>query len=186
VRELSEHNAEAVSKLRRFVWRAVWETVTTALPALLIALFINVFIAEAAVVEDGPSMEPNLYRGYQMMTEKMSYHFHPPHRGDVVIVDPPGGGKSLVKRVVGLPGEVVEVRGGQAWVDGEVIEEPWVTYYGGPDHPPAVVPAGHVFILGDNRGNSHDSRAIGAVPLEAVRGRVWLVYWPPEGIRVEP
>jgi len=181
----TEHQEEPASKTQ-FVVNAVWELVITVLPALLVALFINVFVAEAALVERGPSMEPNLYRGYRVMTEKVSYLLHPPSRGDVVIADRPGSAVALIKRVVALPGETVEVRGGHTFVNGEQIEEPWVTNFGGPSYPPTVVPPDHVFILGDNRGNSRDSRAIGPVPVDTITGHVWFVYWPLDQIKLVP
>jgi signal peptidase I len=162
----------------RAIGVAVRELVLTVVPALLLVLFVNVFVAEAALVEDGPSMQPNLYRGDRVMTEKVSYRFATPQRGDVVIVRRPEPEKSLIKRVVALPGEVVEVRQGHVWIDGVAIEEPWVTYFGGPDYGPARVPLGHVFVLGDNRPNSRDSREIGPVALDSVRGHAVFVYWP--------
>lgn len=162
------------------------ELVLTLVPALMLVLFINVFVAEAALVEEGPSMQPNLYRGDRVMTEKVSYRFAAPQRGDVVIVRRPAPEKSLIKRVVALPGEVVEVRQGHVWIDGEAIEEPWVTYFGGPDYGPARVQAGHVFVLGDNRPNSRDSREIGPVPLSMVRGHAVFVYWPLSHVRAVP
>ena len=180
-----EHEAGLASRSMRFIRSAVWELATAVLPALLIALCINVFAAEATTV-DGPSMQPNLYRGYRVVTEKVSYRFHPPHRGDVVIVARPGSEGSLIKRVVALPGETVEVRGGHVLINGQQIEEPWVTNFGGPNHPPTVVPADHVFILGDNRRNSRDSRAIGPVPVDTIKGRVRLIYWPLDEIKVVP
>jgi signal peptidase I len=180
-----EHQEEPVSKTQ-FVVNVVWDLVITILPALLVALFINVFVAEAALVEYGPSMEPNLYRGYRVMTEKVSYFLHPPRRGDVVVADRPGNEVSLIKRVVALPGETVEVRGGHTFINGERIEEPWVTHFGGPSYPPTVVPPDHVFILGDNRSASRDSRSIGPVAVDSIKGRVWFVYWPLDQIKLMP
>jgi signal peptidase I len=180
-----EHEAGSKSKTR-FVVNAVWELVITVLPALLVALFINVFVAEAAIVEYGPSMEPNLYRGSRVMAEKVSYRFHPPRRGDIVIADRPGSEVSLIKRVVALPGETVEVHDGHTFINGQQIEEPWVTNFGGPGYPPTVVPPDHVFILGDNRSNSRDSRTIGPVPMDTIKGRVWLIYWPLDQIKLVP
>jgi signal peptidase I len=170
----------------RFVIKVIWELAITILPALLVALFINVFVAEAALVEHGPSMEPNLYRGYRVMAEKVSYYFHGPSRGDVVIADRPGTEVSLIKRVVALPGETVEIRDGHTFINGEQIEEPWVTHFGGPSYPPTVVPPDHVFILGDNRSASRDSRAIGPVPVDSIKGHAWLVYWPLDQIKWIP
>lgn len=179
-----EQERGIVSGVIRGVWRIAWEVITTVVPAVLIALFINVHVAQAVEIEAGPSMQPNLYAGYRLMVERLSYRLHPPERGDIVVADRPGEEVSLVKRVMGLPGETIEVRGGHVKIDGAPVEEPWVVHFGGPDYGPAEVPAGYVFILGDNRQLSRDSRAVGPIPLEMIEGRVWLVYWPPEGIRL--
>jgi signal peptidase I len=175
-----------MSRFVRVLRRAAWELATTVVPALVIALLINVYVAQAVTIQDGPSMQPNLYRGYRVMTEKISYRLHPPRRGDIVVVEQPGDAPALIKRIVALPGEVVEVRGGHTLIDGQPIAEPWVTRFGGPDYPPAFVPEGHVFVLGDNRGVSHDSRAIGPVPVAQIRGHAWLVYWPLREIELLP
>jgi signal peptidase I len=164
--------------------RAVWELACVLAPALLIAFFVNVYVAQAVAVKEGPSMQPNLYIGYRVMTEKISYRLHPPHRGDIVVVDPPGGGTALIKRVVGLPGDVVQVSGGHTWINGKSLDEPWVAYFGGMDYGPELVPSGHLFIMGDNRVQSFDSRAIGPVPVEKVHGRAWLIYWPLDHLRL--
>jgi signal peptidase I len=175
-----------VSRVGRSIWRLIREVLTAILPALAVALLVNVYVAQAVTVKSGPSMEPNLYRGYRVMTEKVSYRLHPPRRGDVVVVERPDGEESLIKRVVALPGEVVEVRGGRTFVDGQPIEEPWVTRFGGVGYPSTVVPLDHVFVLGDNRPVSHDSRAIGPVSLESIRGRALLIYWPLGEVKVMP
>ena len=166
-----------LAALLRFLRRAAWEVVSTVVPALAIVLFVNVFVARASV--EGPSMQPNLYTGYRVLADRMAYRFHAPSRGDVVIVDPPEGGIPLIKRVIALPGEVVEVRAGHVSIDGRPLAEPWVQRYGGPSYAATEVPAGHIFIMGDNRMESRDSRAFGPLPLAAVHGRVWLIYWPP-------
>jgi signal peptidase I len=153
-------------------------------PALLFTLGVNAFVAEAAMVEDGPSMQPNLYIGYRVVTEKISYRVHTPQRGDIIVVDRPDGEKALIKRVMGLPGETIQVRNGHTFIAGQPVEEPWATHFGGPGYGPAVIPPEHVFILGDNRAESHDSRAIGPVPVANIRGRVWLVYWPLDEIQL--
>jgi signal peptidase I len=164
--------------------RVVWELICVLAPALLIALFVNVYVAEAVAVKEGPSMQPNLYIGYRVMTEKISYRLHPPYRGDIVVVDLPSGGAALIKRVVGLPGDVVQVTRGHTWINGRLLDEPWVAYFGGMDYGPARVPPAHLFIMGDNRVQSLDSRAIGPVPMEKVRGRAWMIYWPLDHVRL--
>lgn len=113
------------------VRKLAWEVLTTIVPALLVALFVNMFVAEAVAIDEGPSMQPNLYVGYRVMTEKISYRFGAPERGDVVVADRPAGETALIKRVVAVAGEVVEVRGGHTYVNGQSIDEPWVTYLAG-------------------------------------------------------
>jgi signal peptidase I len=166
--------------IRRFLLGALKETAGTVLPAVLIALFVNVFVAQAMVVHR-PSMQPNLHYDQRVMVEKVTYRLmHGPRRGDVVVIDVPGEDEPLIKRVVALPGETVEVRGGRVFVDGQLQEEPWTTRQGGPDYPPTVMPPLHVFVLGDNRGSSRDSRSFGPVSVDQIVGRAWFIYWPPD------
>jgi signal peptidase I len=168
----------------RTLMRVAWDVASTIVPAVVIALFINVFVAQAMVIE-GPSMRPNLNYGQRVMVEKITYRFfHGPRRGDVVIVDVPGEGEPLIKRVVALSGERVEVRGGQVWINGELLEERWATHQGGPNYPSTLVPPLHVFVLGDNRGSSRDSRSFGAVSVDRLVGRAWLLYWPLDEIKI--
>lgn len=170
----------------RFFSKVLREIVFSIIPAMMIALFINTFVAEAAIVEQGPSMQPNLSVGDRVMTEKVSYRFHEPMRGDIVVVEGGVQGVDLVKRVIGLPGEVIEVRSGHVWINGELQLEPYAQNFGGPDYGPALIPIGQVFVLGDNRRISHDSRLIGPVSLGAIHRRVLFVFWPLEEIRFFP
>jgi signal peptidase I len=174
--DVSRQDGQEGLNRRALIW--LRELLLAVLPALAVALFVHVFVAEAALVENGPSMQPNLYRGYRVMTEKVSYRLHEPRRGDVVLVDRPEPEMDLIKRVVATAGEVVEVRAGRTYIDGQPIDEPWVSFFGGRSYPPTRVPPDHVFVLGDNRPISRDSRYVGPVPIESLRGRAWLVYWP--------
>ncbi len=165
-----------------FLLRALRELVETVLPAILIALFINAFLAQATVVR-GQSMEPTLHDNERVIVEKISYWLRGvPHRGDVVVLRMDGARDMLIKRVVALPGETVSIQGGQVFVDGVPLTEPWAVRQGGPDYPPTLVPEGHVFVLGDNRSHSNDSRSFGPVPLANIVGHAVFVYWPPDEI----
>ena len=155
----------------------VRELVVPVVLAGLITSGINVFVAEARLVR-GPSMQPNFVYDERVIVEKLSYSFREPCRGDVVILDLPAQEESLIKRVVALSGETVEVQGGHICIDGEPLQEHWTAWYGGPDHPATLVPAGQVFVLGDNRGSSRDSRSFGPVALDRIIGRVRFIYWP--------
>jgi len=179
-----EHKSEKpglVSRAGRFLLSMVREIAETVLPALLIALVINLLLAQATVVE-GQSMEPTLHDHERVIVEKVSYRIHPPRRGDVVVIHNPNGEGLLIKRVVGLPGEEVSIQNGRVIIDGRPLDEPWSVHIGGADFPPTSVPADHVFVLGDNRPHSNDSRAFGPVPIGQILGRAWLIYWPPDQI----
>ena len=162
----------------------VWEFATSLFIAGLAAFTINVFVAEGALIEQGPSMQPNLYVGYRVMTEKVTYHFREPQRGDVVVINRPAGETALIKRVIGLPGETVSVIDGHAYINGEPIAEPWVSYFGGRDCPPTYIPPGYFFAIGDNRRDSLDSRALGPFAEHDIRGHAFIVYWPPDEIKL--
>jgi len=168
------------SKGRWFV-RLLREVLETVLPALLIALLINVFVGQATRVE-GQSMEPNLHTDQRLVVEKVSYRFHGPQRFDVVVLKLPNQSEELlIKRVVGLPGETVEIRDETVYINGEPLDEPFshgITNAG--RHSRVTVPPLHVFVLGDNRDHSNDSRAFGPIPIDNIVGRAWLSYWPPE------
>jgi len=174
----SQEFPDPLPEERSFLRQFVWDIFTTIIPAVLIALCVNVFVAEAAEIEAGPSMQPNLYAGYRVMTEKVSYYLHEPKRGDVVLVERPPNEGNLIKRVIGLPGETIEVRNGLTFINGQLIDEPWVVNSGGAGYKAAKIPEGHVFIMGDNRPNSRDSRSIGPVSIQTIIGRGWFVYWP--------
>ena len=159
------------------------EVVTTIAPALLIAVIINLFLAQSTVVL-GQSMEANLHSNQRIMIEKISYRLHQPQRGDVVVIDVPESSDiPLIKRIVGLPGERVEVRDGIVYIDGEALHEPYLTEGAHGTMAAQIVPALHVFVMGDNRDASNDSRYFGPVPMEQIVGRAWFSYWPPNEIK---
>ncbi|MBC7263292.1 MAG: signal peptidase I [Chloroflexi bacterium] len=150
----------------------------TVLPALFIVVLVNAFLAQATRVE-GQSMQPSLHSDERLVIEKLSYHLHPPQRGDIIVLRLTDRSTNpLIKRVIGLPGETVEIRDGRVYINGQVLEEPYVIQPASGSMPPRVVPPGHVFVLGDNRDYSNDSRTFGEVPLENVLGRAWFRYWP--------
>jgi signal peptidase I len=172
--------------LGRRLWRGLVhagrELVETVVPAVVIALLINLFLAQATQVL-GQSMEPTLHTSQRVVVEKVTYRFfHGPRRGDIVVIDMPDQDEMLIKRVIGLPGETIELRGGQVYIDGEPLEEPWGASSAGGNYAPKDVPPLHVFVLGDNRGASNDSRNFGPTPIEHILGRAWFSYWPKEYI----
>ncbi len=152
------------------------------LETALLALFI--FFATRLVVQNfrvqGPSMRPTLSSSELVLVGKLSYFNSSPNRGDVVVFRKPGGDKEdLVKRVIGLPNELIEIRNGSVFVNGrELDESAYLELPGRSALSPRLVPPGNVFLLGDNRSVSEDSRKFGPVPLSAVVGKIWVIYWP--------
>ena len=161
-------------------FRFLREVLETTIPAVMIALLINLFMAQATRVY-GQSMEPNLHTNQRLIVEKISYHVHPPRRGDVVVLKlHDDQSELLIKRVIGLPGEVVEIKEGRVFINGAPLEEPYLNQFTAGQMAPMVVPPLHIFVLGDNRGFSYDSRSFGMVSFADIVGRAWLSYWPPD------
>lgn len=177
------------SILQKFL-HVVREVLETVVPAVLIALLINLFLAQATRVY-GQSMEPNLHTDQRLIIEKLSYNsllrqylgFNGPKRGDVVVIRLISqGDELLIKRVIGLPGDVVEIHDGKVFVNRQALTEPYLAHNTPGLYGPTTVPPLHIFVLGDNRGSSNDSRSFGTVALKDVVGRAWFAYWPPDQV----
>src|SRR5207302_9621030 len=148
--------------------------------AIGLALVIIVFLYQPVKVE-GTSMAPLLSDQERIFINKFVYRFEPIQRGDVVVFwYPLDHSKSFIKRVVGLPGETVELRQGTLYINGKVVPEPYVPpqYEDNSDYAPKVVPPDHFFVLGDHRISSNDSRVFGMVASEYIYGRAVFAYWP--------
>jgi len=149
---------------------------------LAVAIYLVIAFALQTVRVEGESMVPTLQNGDLLFANKISYHFHGPDRGDIVVLIPPETpDRDFIKRVIGLPGDVVEARDGHVYVNGRLLLEPYlpkgeVTA----DFGPVVVPPGRLWVLGDNRGDSCDSRCFpeGAIPESSVIGRAVFRVWP--------
>jgi len=167
-------------------WRSsVVETLDASIIAALLSLLIITFVVQAFYIPSG-SMEPTLMVGDRILVSKLSYRFGTVQRGDVIVFHYPlNPGKDFVKRVVGLGGETVELRDGVVLINNAPIKELYPTALAGGDractssYGPQNVPAGQLFVLGDNRCNSEDSRFFGFVPRANVVGRAAFIYWPP-------
>jgi signal peptidase I len=151
--------------------------VDTVLPAFVIALLINFFLAQGTYVH-GQSMEPNLHSDQRLIVEKVSYRLHGPRRGDIVVIRLEEYEIPLIKRVVGMPGEAVEIRDNRLYIDGELLAEGYLPGMDQHNYGPVQIPVDHIFVMGDNRNASNDSRAFGAVHVNQIVGRAWLSYWP--------
>lgn len=182
-------NGEPARSRRGGAFRGFVEPVVIlAVAFLLVFGFVRPVVAEARYV-GSPSMVPTLKVGDEpfekdrVLVNKLAYDFSTPERGDIVLFESVGGGEEvLIKRAVGLPGDTIEVRRGFLFVNGERRREPYVndrTRTRQPPFGPVTVPEGHVFVMGDNRGNSSDSRVFGAVPEEDLIGEAFVRFWPP-------
>lgn len=165
--------------------KSLMENVRLVAIALTIAIFVRVFIAEPRFIPS-PSMVPTLAVGDRLLVEKVSYHLHSPTRGDIVVFEPPPqlqeygyqASQAFIKRVVGLPGQQVQVSQGKVYVDGEPLAESYIAEAPQYEMPPVQVPAGQLFVMGDNRNDSNDSHIWGFLPIENVIGRAALRFWP--------
>ncbi len=153
---------------------------------VLVFGIIRPFVVEAFRIPS-ESMVPTLEVGDRVLANKFIYRFTEPERGDVVVFDSveEGNDDTLIKRVAGVKGDEIRVQGGTLFVNGETQDEPYLSQYP-PDrstpYGPETVPEDHVFMLGDNRGNSGDSRVFGPVPVKNIKGEAFLVFWPPSHI----
>lgn len=147
-------------------------------------------------IVDGPSMQPNFFTGERVIVNKILYDIRSPKHGEVMVFHS-SYNADYIKRIVALPGETVEVRGDTVYVNGEALPEPYIRSavdmaaasggtYNNKDFALATVPEGHVFVMGDNRPNSHDSRDIGFIPFEEIVGRADVIIWPLNSIRIIP
>lgn len=155
--------------------------------AISAALLVRSFVLQQFAVS-GHSMDTTLHHGDRVLVNKLSYRMHDPNRGDVVVLKTIefAGERDLIKRVVALPGETVEYRSCVLFIDGRELVEPYLDPQivsptsCGEDQSPVVVPEEHVFVLGDNRAGSKDSRDInlGPISYEDIIGRAFVVIWP--------
>ncbi len=162
------------------------EWAETFFGVLMVALFLRATVVEALWIPS-PSMAPTLEIGDRLVVEKISYHFHSPQRGDIVVFQPPERLSeygynirySWVKRVIGLPGERIAVKKGQVLVNGQPLSESYLATPPVYSMPEKEIPSGEVFVMGDNRNNSADSHVWGALPVNNIIGRARICFWPP-------
>ncbi|MFK7695859.1 signal peptidase I [Paenibacillus sp. HJGM_3] len=172
-----------------------WEWAKALLIALGLVFVIRWFIFAPFIV-DGQSMEPNFENGERIIVNKILYSVREPKRGEVLVFHATEE-KDFIKRVIALPGETVRVQGDKVYVNGELLDEPYLKEavdkahaagrnYNNTDFPETKIPEGSVFVMGDNRPNSTDSRfkTVGPVDLEKVVGRADVIFWPASKIRL--
>ena len=181
-----------LSQKQRSQMRAIWEWVFVVVVAISAAMLIRVFLFQQYYI-DGPSMQTTLMPEDRVLVNKMSYKLHDIHRGDVIVFDRVTNDvqhDDLIKRVLGLAGETLEIRSCIVYINGVQVDEPYLnpeqTSQVEPsarcgshtDMAPVVVPEEMVFVMGDNRVQSFDSRDFGPIDTDKVRGRAFVVIWP--------
>lgn len=168
----------------------VLDLVQTVVMALAVFVVVYSFLFQPNQVK-GHSMDPTLHDGEYLLTDKLTYRWlRDPQPGDIVVFKAPENeSQDFIKRIIAMPGDKVEVKNGQVWVNGEVYPEPYLTPLlktsGGAflqEGEVYVVPDGAYIVMGDNRKFSYDSREWGPVPADNLRGRAWYRYWPPRRI----
>jgi len=160
------------------------EALEIIVTAMVLAYLIQGFVVQSWIV-DGPSMEPTVLDTERLFLNKFIYRLGSPKRGDIVVFHlPKRGDKDFIKRVIGLPGETLEVKLGRVYINQQPIDEPYIRKDVLSEYSKIVVPQGHVFVMGDNRPNSHDSRAFGTVSINLIRGKAIFVYWPVDRVRL--
>ena len=190
----SEAETESTSKEQLRGWI---EWVAVAAGAVLVALLIRAFVLQAFYIPS-ESMEPTLHKNDRIMVNKISYHLHDVRRGDLIVFRrPPNMAQSdindLIKRVIALPNETIELRGSDIYIDDQKLTEPYLTdgtptlnlgWVSGCANPSSertkcLVPPGHVFVMGDNRTHSSDGRVFGPIDEDLIVGRAFIRIWPP-------
>jgi len=178
-------------------WRGWLEWFAVAAGAVVVALLIRAFVLQAFYIPS-ESMEPTLHKNDRIMVNKVSYHLHDVRRGDLVVFRrPPNMAQSeindLIKRVIALPNETIELRGSDIYIDDQKLTEPylaegtptvnlgWVTGCANPstERTKCLIPPGHVFVMGDNRTHSSDGRVFGPIDEDLIVGRAFIRIWPP-------
>lgn len=174
-------------KLSALLGSFILDILQVVLFAVAIFLFVYLLILQPHKIK-GQSMDPTFKNGEFLLTDKLSYRFGEPQRGDVVVFKaPPDDKDEFIKRIIGLPGEEVMVKNGRIYINNQLLEEQYLesTVYTQAGNylmegKSATVPSGEYILIGDNRPHSFDSRNFGPIRKEKFTGKAWVVYWPPQ------
>jgi signal peptidase I len=148
--------------------------------AIVIAMLIRTFIVELYIV-DGPSMRPTLLHEEKLVVNKFIYYLRAPEKGEVVIFRyPRDTSRDFIKRVIATAGDTIEIKDGRVYVNDQLLIEDYILEKTYTEYPKSTIPEGTIFVMGDNRNNSEDSRFsdVGFVPLNLVKGKAVFIFWP--------
>ncbi|WP_267382773.1 signal peptidase I [Cyanobacterium sp. uoEpiScrs1] len=184
--EKANSSADCESKkVKNQIWKILLENLKIVVIASILAFIIRTFIAEPRYIPS-ESMLPTLQEGDRLVIEKVSYYFHPPQRGDVVVFEPPiqlrlqGYKKeqAFIKRVVGVGGETIAIIDGKVYIDNQSLPEDYILESPHYNLKPITIPDSQLFVMGDNRNNSNDSHIWGFLPRENVIGHAVFRFFP--------
>jgi signal peptidase I len=154
------------------------ELLETLILTVVTYLLVRTFLFETYRVV-GQSMEPTLQQDQRLIVSKLSYRLHEPQRGDIIVFrDPQDSSRNLIKRIIGLPGEILEIRNGQVFINEQLLDEPYLNSNSVRAEAPTPIPDGYYFVMGDNRNNSSDSRSWGTLAEDKIVGKAAFTYWP--------
>jgi signal peptidase I len=176
---------QVVAVMKNIFKSAMFEYAKIIIIALFISLLVRTYVAEARLIPSG-SMLPTLKIGDRLVIDKFFYGISgikDVQRGDIVVFNPPPAANSksdipFIKRVIGLPGETISIKKGAVYISGEPLAEPYISEKPAGDFKPFVIPDGTIFLMGDNRNNSSDSRFWGPLPVQNIIGRAEFRYYP--------
>lgn len=171
------------TELRQPTETIIREIIETLLLTFFIFWLVNGLVGRYRI--DGSSMNPSLQNGQYLIINNVSYYLNDPQHGDIIVFHHPKSDLNLIKRVIGLPGDQIEIDNEQVKVNGVVLNEPYIN-----EEPQysfsGVVPENEYFVLGDNRNNSSDSHSWSFLPKENIVGKAMIIYWPPSDWEAVP
>lgn len=180
----------ATSEIQPSWWKRLrqsqWENFQILIIALVFAIVIRLFVAEPRYIPSD-SMEPTLLVGDRLVVEKITYRLHPPKTGDIIVFEPPLQfqeqfgflpDKAFIKRVVGTPGDLIQIQNGRVYLNEQPLQETYIAEPPAYQMNPVRVPAGQLFVMGDNRNNSNDSHVWGFLPEQNIIGRAIFRFFP--------
>lgn len=175
----------SISEEKKSVGEEAKDWIVSIAAAIAVALLIRTFIVELYVV-DGPSMRPTLQHEERLVVNKFIYYFRDPQKGEVVIFRyPRDPSRDFIKRVIATAGDTIEIKDGRVYVNDQLLREDYILEKTRTEYPKVTIPEGTIFVMGDNRNNSEDSRFpdVGFVPLNLVKGEAVLVFWPVDELK---
>lgn len=178
----------SISEEKKSVGEEVKDWIVSIAAAVAVALLIRTFIVELYVV-DGPSMRPTLQHDERLVVNKFIYYVREPQKGEVVIFRyPRDTSRDFIKRVIATAGDTIEIKNGLVYVNDQLLKEDYILEKTRTEYPKVTIPEGTIFVMGDNRNNSEDSRFpdVGYVPLNLVKGKAVLIFWPVDELKTLP